>query len=429
MPKSMRTWGELTEPWRAVRLALALRLFLVAAGFAVGLWKAGDSTYYFAVGARSELGQYPYLHFWMEYPPALPLLAVALYRVLASLELAAEATFAASFAGLMCAIDLVNLVLLHRLVRRVHGLRPAAAAALVYAGLPPVVWFGFGWFEPMAVLMLLAALAALLDRRLTAAGVLIGAGVLVKLFPGVLLLVVPAVAGWRGTRQVLLAALAVITLVLLPLALLRDDLLIASFASMATRQPWESLPALVAGDYRFGKVLPLDARGSAMTAFDVGGPSLGPVPLLAQAVLAIATLAVALGRTSVGRASPRRVCLMLALALSVLLLTSKGFSAQFVVWLIPVILLGWPNRVGIFYCLLLSLHTAGYYTVVLPTLTAYYREGHGSLEQVAIVSWLSVGARTLVLGVLAGHLLTHLSARTEVSSGSGRLTLSVHPAP
>ncbi|MGN6755910.1 MAG: hypothetical protein ACTHMJ_05905 [Thermomicrobiales bacterium] len=63
------------SPWLIVLLAVALRwpLLLLTTG--------SDYWFYQSLGRLSNLGFYPYIHYWLEYPPVFPWLAVAVYRI------------------------------------------------------------------------------------------------------------------------------------------------------------------------------------------------------------------------------------------------------------------------------------------------------------------------------------------------------------
>ncbi len=97
------------------------------------------------------------------------------------------------------------------------------------------------------------------------------------------------------------------------------------------------------------------------------------------------------------------MCVLSALCLSSFLLGGKGFSPQFVVWLLPWLAIMWPNRVGATYVALFTLHALLYYLVVLPTIDRYVLH-QVSVLQVASVAWASVLVRTLLLVAVVGHL-------------------------
>ncbi|MDQ3812050.1 MAG: DUF2029 domain-containing protein [Chloroflexota bacterium] len=362
----------------------------------------GDIEFYFNTARLSDSGFYPFIHFWVEYPPVFPALLSGLYRLLAALGMADLEWFAAVYAFLMSGVDLVNLVLVYRLVQRVRGERAARWAGMIYAGCPALVWVNAGWFDALAVLTMLGAVLALLDRRPIVAGVLIGLGAATKLFPVVLILAAPAVLGRPGTLRLAAAAGGVVAAMLAPLALIRSDLLVASFASMAVRGPWETIPALLSGYYGWGRMPLLAERFTAESAF-VSTPTPVWLSLLPQAVLLVAVWA-AWRVCRRGQPQPRDVCAVAALAVITFVLGNKGYSPQFVAWLVPVIVMAWPNRSGLAYVGLLSAHTLAYGQLVFPMMLSFYQGGEGVLEEVAIMVTVSVLLRTAVMAIMAANL-------------------------
>jgi 4-amino-4-deoxy-L-arabinose transferase-like glycosyltransferase len=379
----------------------------------------GDIDFYYGMAQLTDAGLYPYLHFWSEYPPLFPFLISGLYRLLSLVNLAGPDQFAVAYALVMSSVDLLNLVLVYRLVRRVHGDQAARWASITYAGCPSLVWFSAGWFDPLAVLMLLVGLEALLDKRAATAGVLIGLGVLTKVFPGVLVLAAPAALGWRRTARLAAVATAVVVAGLLPFVVLRSDLLLASLASVVTRGPWETLPAVLSGYYGWGQLPPLHERFSASSAF-VGSSSPPLLTLLPEAVLLLGVWAAWFVWRS-ARATGADLCAVVALGVTTFALGNKGFSPQYGAWLIPMILLVWPNRTGLAYVVLWSAYFLAYDQILFPPIAEYYGRGRGSLEQVAVVAWVSATARTALIAWITGHLVWHI--RASATSGSSRTAM------
>lgn len=397
--------------------ALAVRLALLAWAFSHLPWATADVAVYTHIVQQSDAGLYPFVHFWMEYPPVFPLLAVLLYRALSLLPVSdPTAIFVPGYALAMSGVELVNVALVHRLSRRAHGPSAAGVAVLIYAACPVPVWFALGWFDALAVLTLLAGLLLVLKGRAASAGIVVALGTLTKLFPIVLLLVVPAALGRRGTARFVLALVATGLAVVVPLLVTRADLLLASFQSFLTRPPWETIPALLLRSYSFPILVPIEDRFTAATA--VSPVSRWSVlALVPQAALGLAAWrAWRLGRAR--RAQPVDLCLVVALGVASLLLGSRGFSPQFVVWLLPLIVVVWPHRVGLAYTALFSVHCLVYYLVVAPAIAGYYAFHTVPLEWVALVSWLSVAARTLLLLAVVGHLAAISRQRSAISKGA-----------
>jgi hypothetical protein len=393
-------------------LAFGIRCLALAAAFVALPWATtADVVGYRHMVEQSDAGHYPFIHFWMEYPPVFPLLATAFYRLLALLGQSQH--FVVAYGLATSLVEMVNLGLVYRLADRAHGARAAGMAALVYALSPVPVWFGLGWFDALAVLALLVGLLLLLDERAVAAGVAVALGIGLKLFPGLLALAAPLALGWRGAARFAVTVAIVLLAIVGPLALLRSDLLLGFLGSLLTRPPWETLPALLLRTYAPGILVPIEDRYTAASGFQPtsGWASLALVP---QLLLLLVPVWAAWRLLRGTRRRPSDVCLLAALGLACFLLGGKGFSPQFVVWLLPLIAVVWPNRTGLLYTALFSLHTLAYYWFVLPALDAYYGRHAIALSQVAAVAWVSVLARTLLLAVLVAHLalLAYCRARS-----------------
>ena len=396
-------------------LALAAIVRLVLTCYALinrsDLLNDGDLPFYWHFAQLSDHGQYPFLHFWMEYPPVFPFLISGYYRLLALFNLTSAEQFSAAFALLVYAVEVVNLALVYHLVRRARGERAARWATAIYAGCPALIWISTGWFDPLAVLFCLAALNALSSKRAATAGVFIALGVLTKIYPGVLLLALPAALGWRASTRAVAGFGATLVVILGPLLLVRPDLLLASLVSMTSRPPWETVAAVLSGYYGWGRQPLLEDRFNAATAYGSAGTpvwvTLLPVALV---LLAAAAAWVALKRQ---RTAPADTCRVAALAVIAFVLGNKGFSPQFVVWLIPMVLVAWPNRIGVLYIGLLTIHTWGYVQIVFPTMYAYYADHEVALDVVRQAVTVSVLLRTALIVWVAGHLFTQLVGAPE----------------
>src|SRR5437899_2402442 len=131
--------GRLSVPY--VALAIAVRMIVGTHQLLTMNWGVpGDIRFYYQMVALSDQGWYPFIHFWTEYPPLFPLLVTGLYRVLQAIGLESAEQFSGAVTIVMWAVDMVNLVLVYRLVRHANGERAARWAAAVYAGCPALVF-------------------------------------------------------------------------------------------------------------------------------------------------------------------------------------------------------------------------------------------------------------------------------------------------
>jgi hypothetical protein len=297
-------------------------------------------------------GEIPYRDLQLEYPPLALVPMVVPY--LAGLPFG-EVTldlYAWLFAGWEALLVLALGFVLIGIARAIgaHG-RAGDPAWNVTWRLPILVAgaaLAITWrFDLFAALLLAAALWAGLAHRPTLAGILLGLGVLAKLFP---IVAAPALAlAWLAPlddRRLIRFGLAtVVTVVvgMLPfLAVAGVDAL--SFLGYQAQRGLE-IESVGAGLVLLDGLMrgqPVETH-SPFKAVEVFGPLastwLGLLPVMT--IAGFGALAVAGGRRlrldvrAVGRIEPATVTAIAGAAILVLLLTSKVFSIQYVVWLVP----------------------------------------------------------------------------------------------
>jgi hypothetical protein len=369
---------------------------------------AGDLGFYYDMVVMAQNGFHPFIDYWSEYPPLFPLLLVGSEQTFGPLLWRDAEGFSRVYLAFMTGVYVANLLLVWDLTRIAYGVREARTNVLVYSCCLPIAWFTIGWFDGLALLLLLLALRAFVAGGGRRAGVLIALGILVKIFPGVLLLAAPAALGRRGTFRLTLTLAAVLLVAVVPLALIRSDLLWATATSLMTRPAWETLPAVLSGNYLWGVVAPLAERFSAETARSNPSPYAG-LSLALSLATAASTVAAAWYRTRRRNLRTADLYALVAFFVCALLLGSKGFSPQYLLWLLPLLLLVWPNRIGMMYMLGFSVYTFLYYYSWFPDLHAgYFNPQTISLEQVAHSAWSSALFRTALLLTTWSHLLINI---------------------
>jgi hypothetical protein len=377
---------------------------------------SSDWTFYYEVLGYSQRGVYPFVHYWAEYPPLFPLLLVGVQQLTGSALWTDRNSFSQVYIAFMTLVYVGNLVLVWDLVRIGHGVRAARWAVVLYGGCPLIAWFTVGWFDALALLLLLLGVRTLLARGARRAGVLIGLGIMMKVFPGVLLLAAPGAIGWRGVRRLSVTLIAALGVVLVPLAAIRPDLLWATAVSILTRPAWETFPALLAGDYLYGLVTPIAERFTADTARSTSTPS-STLALALQLTTALIAVGAAWFRTRRGKLGAADVYALVALGVCALLLGSKGFSPQYLLWLMPLVLLVWPNRAGALYMLAFSVYCYCYYQYWFHDIVGYFQLNSVPFDQLVQSAWLSATTRTVLLLVLMAHLLLR-TCRDAENDGS-----------
>lgn len=357
-----------TDFWLLFALFFSFRLLtllLLRPGGFIRDWSDFDT--YLGIAALSDYGLFPYLDFWLEWPPLVPWLAVGAYKLSLLLPPWTEPRlwFVLIVGSVFVAFEAGNFWLLYRLARRLAGpgeegeARSTLRVLWLYAGLFPPVYAMLGFFDGVALFFLLLSLDLVLDQRPLSSAVAAGAGFLVKLTP---VLAVPVALRrlWDLHREKPGSALVewglyLVTLILTVLALLAPFLwlgpqwLLAGARAVAGRSSWETVWAVLEGYYGFGQVAG-ERLNPLETAFAVH-PSTLPWGLIS---LGFGLLYVALFALRSDYRQPRRVVAFGGLTVVLFLLYSKGYSPQFLVYLLPFVILLLPNGRGLAYALMLT---------------------------------------------------------------------------
>ena len=333
-----------------VAFRLMAVLLLKPGGYVTAL---SDFTFYRLLARYAAQGFYPSVHYWMEYQPLFPWIPVGIYRLSLLLpDWGAPGFWFNIFMGSFFLLaETANLGLIYLIARRLYRQAVAVRVAWIYSLLFVPLLIMLGWFDVFGLTFLLLALYLTLRHRSLAGGVVAGLGFLVKLLP---LIVVP-VAFWREPtwrRRALLIVVTGLTIVVvaLPFALLNPELFGLSWTINLKRGPWETVWALLEGYTSYG----LAGGGNRFDPAEAGAnqpPGHLPWPLIS---LGFALLYLWLWTRPTDWNDDRRAVAFTGLTMNLLTLYLKGYSPQFLVWLLPFPLLLFPGLRGIAYVLLLS---------------------------------------------------------------------------
>jgi hypothetical protein len=300
----------------------------------------------------SDRGLYPFVHYWLEWPPLFSWLVVLVYRLSLFVPPWTDPRlWYNTFLGLsLLPFEVGNFVLIYLIGLRLYDKAKALTCALIYACLFAPLYVWTGWSDSMPLFFLLLGLYLLLRDKGIAAGAMAGLGFWVKVFP---ILLVPVglrvVAGIRRKAAFLLAAAATMLLIALPFLWINARLLWAFFANMLGRSSWETVWALLDGYYSYG-VVTAD-RLSLPTDFSTHATSI-PWPAV---TLVFVLILVWLYTRRVDYGDPLRTVALMGLTVNLFILYSKGYSPQFIVQLIPFAVLMLPNLRGVGYIILLDI--------------------------------------------------------------------------
>ena len=390
------------------------------------------ASFHYPFAALSDHGFYPFVHYWLEYPPLFPYLSVGIFQFVSLIFGAGEAlhfqAYGVCLQILMGLVDVANAALIYVLVSRRTDTVRAAFAAILFCLSFSVSFVASGFYDGLTLFFILLSLASFTRGRARLAGVALGLGVCTKILPLVLL---PAFVKFRRDSRelahVVISLAVTVALLWGTFFLVSSDLAAMPLRANAVRQPWETVWALLEGQFQFGALVPdtsgeaplpevpeaaaravgnlrIDAAGMDPSLFRIRvlsrfSTDLSAFPHAAQPlVYLIAGLAFAGIFLITWRGVPpddrERVVPYAGFLLMLLLLYSKGWSPQFVILPSAFILLCHPGHRGAWLVLALMLINF----LEMPIWLSYLRNIEGVGPAVLVVLVL---ARTILISGLA----------------------------
>jgi len=308
--------------------------------------------HFLGIARVTDYGLYPFIDYWLEYPPLFPWLFTALYRL--SLIFPPwwhEQLWFTVLLGLaLLPFETGNLVLVYLIALELHGQDTALKCGWFYASLFVPVYTFVGFFDCLPLFFILLTLWLLLRQRALWAGVTLGVGFMVKVLPAIILPVgLRTLRGLSRKARYLVISGIIVGLLSLPFLWLNADFFFTSFKSALGRSSWETIWAVLEGYYDFGVVG--GNRLDPLADFSVH-PSTLPWFWIS---LAFALIGLWIYTWPLESGNKSKVVLLTALTLNLFTLYSKGYSPQFLVYILPFVVILLPNLRGVVYCLLLSL--------------------------------------------------------------------------
>jgi len=359
----------------------------------------GDFEHFFNLASLTKMGFYPFLDYWYEYPPLFPIVSITVYKLTAGIN-NIQHTYTYALALVMLAFDVGNLILLFRLAARLWNERIANLLGWVYLVLPVGLIYTWRNFDSMTAFWMLLALDWLLSGKEKRSGLALGLGVMTKIMPALLL---PAIWAFRPTKtalRVTLITLAVAVLIFGPLIAASPEFGTASLKAQMAKSSWQTIWAIIDGNLSTGNVGPdIEHFDSSLATKLQGNPEQisSWLTLIPFAGVGLYLFLLAYRRkpkkvTNLDQQTARSMVSFILLTFIIFMLWSKGWSPQWQMLFIPLVLLVFPNRNGILWCVLFGLVNF--------------------LEWPALLSrglsqwlWTTVSVRTIMLAAIAVPLV------------------------
>ncbi len=325
-----------------------------------GLRGYTDYWNYFGLAGRG----WPYLAYWVEYPPVYPFLIALVYRLVGG----GEQGFVYVMVFLASVAQAVGIGLFISLGYAVMGEAAVTRRTGWYVALLVGLFYGWGFIDSFVVAVLLLGLSWVIKSRsvnaaqdtpqpttprtgnlsATMAGIVIGIGGLLKWFP---LLALAAVWRYVPRRQALYItglALGLVLAVFAGLYLVSPDLTVASIRAQGIKVSWESIWALMDGNIKTGNFgTALDFTDPATAEISTANPARLPRWLTLLPFAAVGLWAFLRFRLT----TPREMLAFVGLTLSLFMLWSPGWSPQWSLYFLPLILLVLPERTAVLMAL------------------------------------------------------------------------------
>jgi len=365
---------------------LLLILFITFRVLALAAFRPGglvldfsDFYWYRSFAELTRQGYYPYDNLWTTYPPLFPVVMIAIYQLSALLPPweYANLWFTLLLGGFFLLFEIGNFILLYLLGLKLHSevSKLPLRSAWIYAAFFVPVYTLTGWFESYPLFFFLLSLYLILQNRPWLSAFFTGVGFMIKLIPLILMPVAVQqfsrvkyqlqirnkkleinkfitpnsqtvirhssfVIPFDLPRIALYLAVFAVTVILigLPFYRLNPDLILGSQLITAARQPWETVWALIDGNYDYG-IIPLDMRNLAWTPGDAP-----PTRIPWLVVTGVTALVYLLFYTRpLNWQRPRNLLAFVGFTLAVFMLWSKGYSPQWLGWVLFFIALLLPT--------------------------------------------------------------------------------------
>ena len=317
---------------------LLIRIPILLASTYEGLRGYGDFIHFYNLASLPGL---PFLQYWSEFPPLFPFLNKGVFALAGGVEHAYTYLLILFF----LAADLGSVLLAFRLEALFYPeAKPwrSVLFAAVLGGLAYAWWY----FDSLALFFtLLAFYFAFSKRSAWFAGGALGLGILTKLFP---LLILPAL--WRTlpprrAAVITACALGLTVVVYGGLWLASPAYSSASLRSQTAKGSWETAWAMLDGNYHTGNFGPEEERLDPRTASIARGNPAVVNPLLSLLVFGALGLALFF-KSSVAPANALAAASFSGLTWVIFFLWSPGWSPQWVLYMLPFILLTLPERIA-----------------------------------------------------------------------------------
>ncbi|GAP11486.1 4-amino-4-deoxy-L-arabinose transferase [Bellilinea caldifistulae] len=294
----------------------------------------------------TALPGWPYLDYWVEYPPLFPFLSEILFRVVG------EQSFLYDFlmALVLAFAGAVTLFLFQKIASRLYDDRVSQIRSLILFGILVVLPYTWWYADLITLALMMAGIWSILEKKDKFAGLWIGLGMLAKWFPVFLL---PALIRQRSLKnifQLTSIALVVVLIVFAILYVVSPEMTTASLMAQPARSSWQTIWALMDRNLTTGAYLTTEQRlDPVQSTIPTRNPPVVPPLLTLPIFCGIGIILLA----QQSQTSDFNYLMNIGVVWILFLLWSPGWSSQWVLYILPLLLLTLPLSTGVLLSLLL----------------------------------------------------------------------------
>lgn len=314
-------------------LFLAARLIMVVSIPIEGLRSYGDFWNFFQIAAMGR----PFLDLWVEFPPIFPVLSRGVYLIVGG----REHSFIYALIVIFSIIQAFNISIFQKIASTVYPEHEVVNRTFIYGFFILGLFYSWAYFDSLAVFCLLLGLYLITTKNPQVAGVVIGIGGTIKWFP---LLVLPAAWKWLGAKKAITVLVIAVVIVGLAWGLLfglSPEFTKASLISQGAKGSWETVWALIDGNLTTGNFNPEINRGIAASASTATG-ALSVIPVWFSLLIMGGIGFLVFWKASVD--SVLKLVGFSGFTLVMFFLWSPGYSPQWTLYLLPLVLLCFENN-------------------------------------------------------------------------------------
>jgi len=359
-----------------IGLFLLSRFLLLISLPVEGLGGYGDYVHFYRLGGMGV----PFLDYWTEYPPIYSFLLTLLYQLAGN----RQHVFDLMLVSILTVAQAGGLWLFICIAEKIATEKQVEYLTWFYFAVTLSLPYGWWYSDSLAVFGTLLGIFWVIQGKDKLGGVALAMGTLTKLFP---VLVLPTIWRWLNWRRALKVSLGTVGLTLMvygALYIASPEMTVASVTSQGAKGTWETVWALIDGNYNTGNFGPEIERYDPSTAQVRRGnpPTLSPwltfIPFAVIGGWFFWKAKIQSTRAAIG---------FLGITWCIFLLWTPGYSPQWVLYLLPIILLVLPARQATLFAILLTLVNLLEWPILL---SRGYNWG----------LWLTIPLRTLLLVML-----------------------------